>query len=201
MQPGSWSSNQEDRSFVEAARRTQIVEAAIETIATLGYAKASFTRIAAKAGVSPALISYHFANKRELIEQVVRAVKEDMEGTLEKRADSSGDHLAAMRALIEGYVHYCAEHPTWLIAVGQIEDAEGWGADEHENSVREFEQLLVEGQAAGEFRDFSARLMAVSMLAALETVPTELAARPDTEVNRYADELATTFALAVQRST
>lgn len=190
--------NQEGLSFVEAARRAQIVEAAIETIAAVGYAKASFVRIAARAGVSAALISYHFANKQELIEQVVRSVNEDMERTLERRADSAGDVLGALRALIEGFVHYCAEHPARLIAVGRIEDAEGSGDDEHEKSVGEFEQLLRDGQAAGAFRAFSARLMAVSLLAALEAVPTELAAHPDTDTDRYADELATTFELAVR---
>jgi Bacterial regulatory proteins, tetR family len=47
-----------ERTFIEAARRNQIVAAAIDTIAEVGYARASFARIAARAGISPGLISY-----------------------------------------------------------------------------------------------------------------------------------------------
>lgn len=92
-----------------------------------------------------------------------------------------------------------AEHPSRLIAVGQIEDSEGWGAAEHEKSGSEFERMLREVQDRGEFRSFSPRLMAVTLLAALEATSTELFARPDTDIARYASELARTFELAVRR--
>ena len=36
-------------SFIEQARRRQIIDAAIDTIAAVGYANASFARIAAQA--------------------------------------------------------------------------------------------------------------------------------------------------------
>ena len=39
-------------TFTEAARRTQIIECAIETLATLGYAQASLAHIAERAGIS-----------------------------------------------------------------------------------------------------------------------------------------------------
>jgi AcrR family transcriptional regulator len=40
-----------ERSFTAQARRAQIVRAAIETIAELGYGQASFARIAERAGL------------------------------------------------------------------------------------------------------------------------------------------------------
>jgi TetR/AcrR family fatty acid metabolism transcriptional regulator len=40
------------RTFTESARRAQIVQAAIETIAEVGYARASYARIAEHAGLS-----------------------------------------------------------------------------------------------------------------------------------------------------
>lgn len=39
-------------SFIEAARRTQLIAYAIETIASLGYAQASLAHIAKLAGIS-----------------------------------------------------------------------------------------------------------------------------------------------------
>jgi AcrR family transcriptional regulator len=199
MRPNDRSIDQKDRSFIETARRGQIVEAAIDTLAELGYAKASFARIAQRARISPGLISYHFRNKQELMEQVVAEVNADMERAIEERAEGAEGHVAVLRAVIEGFVHYCAERPARLVAVGQIEHAEGWGAQEREQSIGDFEQLLRSGQDDGEFRTFSSRLMAATILAALEAVPTELHARPDTDVRTYADELATAFELAVRK--
>lgn len=58
-------------SFIEKARRTQIMECAIETTAEVGYAQASLGQIAKRAKISKEVISYHFANKEELLEQVI----------------------------------------------------------------------------------------------------------------------------------
>ena len=50
-------------TFTEAARRTQIIECAIETLATLGYAQASLAHIAKRAGISKGVIVYYFSSK------------------------------------------------------------------------------------------------------------------------------------------
>ena len=44
VSPGS-AATPEECTFTEAARRTQIVEAAIDTIAEVGFARASLARI------------------------------------------------------------------------------------------------------------------------------------------------------------
>src|ERR1051326_6821589 len=61
---------QNNPTFTEAARRTQIIECAIETLATLGYAQASLAQIAKRAGISKGVIVYYFSSKEELFEQV-----------------------------------------------------------------------------------------------------------------------------------
>ena len=65
MQPGA-AAGGENRTFIETARRAQIVAAAIDTIADVGYAQASFARIAERLGISRGLISYHFTGKDEI---------------------------------------------------------------------------------------------------------------------------------------
>jgi len=62
------------RSFVSSARRAQIVEAAIETVAEVGYGNASLSRIAVRLGISKGVISYHFAGKDDLIAEIVSQV-------------------------------------------------------------------------------------------------------------------------------
>src|ERR1700761_5363852 len=59
------------RTFTETARRAQIVAAAIDTIAELGYGQASLARIAETAGTSKGVIIYHFGGKDELMRELV----------------------------------------------------------------------------------------------------------------------------------
>jgi len=49
-----------------AKTRAEILEAARETFAALGYEGATMRRIADEAGVDSALISYHFGTKEQL---------------------------------------------------------------------------------------------------------------------------------------
>jgi len=59
------------RTFTETARRAQIMAAAIDTIAEVGYGQASLARIAEKATTSKGVICYHFDGKEELVREVV----------------------------------------------------------------------------------------------------------------------------------
>src|SRR5690606_12032407 len=69
-------------SFIEQARRRQIIDAAVEVIAEHGPAGATFARIAERAEISPALISYHFASKAQLMSQVAGSIIEAMDAAI-----------------------------------------------------------------------------------------------------------------------
>src|SRR3982751_1186084 len=57
------------------SRRQEIVDAAIRTLASHGYAATSFARIMDAAGLSSTrMISYHFADKAALMEAIVASV-------------------------------------------------------------------------------------------------------------------------------
>ena len=196
VQPGNQSGDQ-TRSFIEQARRAQIVRAAIETIAELGFARASLVRIAGRAKISPGLISYHFAGKDELIAQVVADIDAAMTQEIEDRAVGATNCLDALRATITGLVHFCAGHRTEMYALREI--AGNGGPVARDDTIAQLAGLLREGQEAGEFRAFDPHLMAVTLNAALEAVPGELYARPRTDAGRYAEELTETFVLAVGR--
>ncbi|MFC9254238.1 TetR/AcrR family transcriptional regulator [Amycolatopsis thailandensis] len=204
MQPENEPSDQGRRSFIEEARRGQIVSAAIETIAEIGYAKASFVQIARRAGISPGLITYHFAKREELMKQVMQTVHTSMDKALSARAEGAGSHAAAVRSLIEGFVFYSAERPKEIMAIGQIasasrdaEAARSWFERQSAKTLAEMEDMFREGQRLGELREFSPRVMAVSIIAAMEAAPAELLARPDTDVATYARELADLFVRAM----
>jgi TetR/AcrR family fatty acid metabolism transcriptional regulator len=86
----------ERRTFTENARRRQIVDAAIDTIAELGYGQASLARIATRIGISKGVISYHFAGKDDLIKQIVIDVVEAGRAYILPRvfAESTGPAVA-----------------------------------------------------------------------------------------------------------
>jgi AcrR family transcriptional regulator len=114
-QPG-----QDARSFIEAARRAQIVECAIEVIAEVGYRRASMARIAERAKISRGLISYHFAGKDELISQVVLTVFADAAGFMEPRVEAETTAAGQLRAYIQSNLEYMRTHPDRIIAIVEI---------------------------------------------------------------------------------
>jgi len=55
-------------------RRTEIVGALLAAIAENGYEKATIHAIAAKAGLTPGLIHYHFQSKKEILIDLVKTL-------------------------------------------------------------------------------------------------------------------------------
>jgi AcrR family transcriptional regulator len=61
-------------TFIQSARRTQLVGAAIEAIAELGAERASLGKVAERAGVSRGVIGYHFGSRDDLLDAVIAEV-------------------------------------------------------------------------------------------------------------------------------
>ncbi len=193
-----------ERTFIETARRAQIVVAAIDTIAEAGYAGASFARIAERLGISRGLISYHFAGKDDLIKQVVHQAAEQAKAYIRPRilAESTGPGM--LRAYIASNLAFMRDHRNNVIAMVEIaRSAEGrrifYGDTDVVDAVRALEHLLSGCQTAGHFRpDFDARVMAIAIRAAIEAVSPRLALDPEFDIDHYASEIATVFDLATR---
>src|SRR5471032_3229332 len=93
-------------SFIEVARRAQIIECAIDAIAELGFAQASLAQIAKRAGVSTGVISYYFAGKDALIREVGSHVFTTGRGSIEPLVQQQSDARSALRTFIEASVTY-----------------------------------------------------------------------------------------------
>ena len=181
------------RSFIEEARRTQIVECAIDAIADLGYHGASLSQIARRAGVSKGVISYHFAGKDELIEQVVAHVYtaggQFMWEHGLKTAESASEQL---RAYLESNLAFIATHRREVMVVGEIfmnfRDKDGrskFDPASEEPIFAPLVEMLEQGQRDGEFRAFDTRVMALAIRRLVDATATELVVRPDTDIDRY----------------
>jgi AcrR family transcriptional regulator len=204
MQAGIGSDKQ--RTFTELARRAQIVEAAIEVIADVGYANASFARIARRAGLSSTgVISYHFEGKEDLLGEVIAEGLRVAGSFVRSRVEGESGAPARLRAYIEASLALVRAHPRHFRALQQIlaaRDEQGRRTVDP-TPVRKVqmtvEDILRRGQAEGTLRtDFDARIMALTIRAALGEVHNEVRADPDLDLDAYARELVRTFDLATE---
>ncbi|MES1249014.1 MAG: TetR/AcrR family transcriptional regulator [Actinomycetota bacterium] len=190
-------------TFVEAARRAQIVAAAIDTIAEVGYARASLARIGERLGISKGLISYHFAGKEDLVRQVVAEVIEQGKAYMTPRilAEASTG-TGFLRAYIESNLGFMREHPEYMVAIVEIRrngiGGEGeerfYGDADIDAAAQVLEQHLARFQSAGDLgADFDPRVMAMAIRAAIDSVARRLARDPSLDVDHYAREIADTF--------
>ena len=201
------SHGQERRSFIETARRAQIVECAIAAIAELGYANASLAEIARRAGVSKGVISYYFAGRRELVEEVVKAVLAKASDAMRPRIIAERSVAGMLRAYLETNLEFLGSHHDYIRALLNIaagaRDDDGKAIVEFalvsEQAVRALEKLLRRGQERGEFRQFSTKAMAVTIRNAIDGVASQLTIDPKLDLKSYANELATMFDLATRK--
>jgi len=191
------------RTFIETARRAQIVDAAIGTIAELGYRNASFAQIARRAGLSSTgLISYHFESRDALVRQVVEQILETIGAYLGDRFASAQALGAAdaLRTYIEANVEFIDGHRVEMRALMEIFIAGGfeYGGEQETAVLTPLEQILRRGQRAGEFRPFDTKVMAALIQRAIDGLPFMLAHDPELDVSAYGAEVATVFELATR---
>ncbi len=197
----------EEFTFIESARRAQIVRAAIDTIAEVGYARASLARIGARIGISKGLIGYHFAGKDELIRQVVAEIIEEGKAYMTPRILAEPPGSDMLRAYIESNIGFMREHPNYMVAIMEIRRS-GLTADGKEMfygdaNVNEFagelESLLSKMQAAGGLRpNFNPKVMALAIRSSIDAVARGLAQDADLDVETNAREIADIFDLATR---
>jgi TetR/AcrR family transcriptional regulator, fatty acid metabolism regulator protein len=202
----SSSGQRKARTFIETARRAQIVAAAIDAIAELGYGQASLARIAETAGTSKGVILYHFGSKDDLIRELVAELSAKGRAWMAPRLEAKSTGAGMLRTYIEANMSFIRENRSHVAAVVEIalnaRSAEG--SPLYDMSIREegaeaLRQILVYFQGAGEFRaDFDPAVMAMAIRATLDAVPARLARDPGLDLDHYGRELADVFHIATR---
>jgi AcrR family transcriptional regulator len=188
------------RTFTESGRRAQIVTAAIEVIAEVGYANASFSRIAKHAGLSSTgMISYHFAGKDDLVAACVGEIEQVTSAFMQPHIDAADGHVAVMRAFIESNVALVGEHPAAVRALIDLVRNSGSSSPAVNERLALFENHFRAGQAAGVFRAFDPRTTALALMAGLDAVVVMAAAEGygATELARIGRELSDLYVRAI----
>ena len=200
------SGQRKDRTFIETARRAQIVAAAIDTIAELGYGQASLARIAATAGTSKGVIIYHFGSKDDLIRELVAELSAKGRAWMSPRLEAESTGAGMLRTYIEANMSFIRENRSHVAAVVEIalnaRSADGsplYDMPVRAEGAEALRQILVYFQGTGEFRaDFDPAVMAMTIRAALDAVPARLARDPGLDLGHYGRELADMFHIATR---
>nr|WP_309696013.1 TetR family transcriptional regulator [Armatimonas sp.] len=190
-------SDPEELSFIEKARRAQLIACTIETVATLGYGQASLAQIAKRAGVSKGVISYHFKSKDELIEQTAAAIFEAFGAFMGPQIEAETTPRKKLEAIIRSNLAFMQRHRQHLVTLLEIlanaRPLPTAMAATHQASLRDFENFFRWGQEVGEFRAFSPSVMALVIRNAIDLAAGKIASLDGFDGNLYADELVVLF--------
>lgn len=139
--------------------RRAILNAAREEFGQHGFGGARVMRIAAAAGVSHQLITYHFGGKQGLYD----ALKDDWHGATKEMIGGPEPYAE----LVRSYVHETAQAQPWAWTVMR-EELEGYPlSDERVADLLAFVEQTKERQAKGEIRgDLDAGALTLAFFAA-----------------------------------
>ncbi len=138
-------------------RRSEILDAVVRVIIDIGFTDMTVADVAKAAGVSNALVHYHFTSKPELIEAALQAASLDDRSFREAIATGPGSATSRLDGILCDSLPNDAADGSWLLWV------ETWGETRRNPGIRSVMsaldahevdtilQLIAEGQAAGEF--------------------------------------------------
>ncbi|MEU7629652.1 TetR/AcrR family transcriptional regulator [Nocardia sp. NPDC049220] len=188
-------------SFIEEARRRQIIASAVEVISEVGYGNASLARIAEHAGISKGVISYHFAGKDDLMTQLVIQLYVAATEYVAPRVGAAVGARNRLLAYIDSNVAFIASNSAYVTAlievVTNLRDAEGKprfaSADGERDIIVPLVDILTEGRRTGEFGEFDPLLMAKSIRDAIEGAAGRAVREADFTLDAYAAHLCRVF--------
>nr|MDT0667459.1 helix-turn-helix domain-containing protein [Micromonospora sp. DSM 115978] len=138
--------------------------------AEVGYGKASLAAIASRAGISKGVISYHFAGKDELIEQVVTTIYTAGAEFMLEHLQAAKTPTDALRAYLTSNIEFISRSRTEMLALGEIfvnhrkpDGTPAWGVAEEQPALDALSWLFDWGQREGAFRLFDHRVMALTI--------------------------------------
>ncbi|MEV5030665.1 TetR/AcrR family transcriptional regulator [Paenibacillus sp. LPE1-1-1.1] len=189
------------QSFIAEARREQIIAAAIQTLDEIGYVKASLSEIAKRAGISTALISYHFSDKSDLMNQLLMKLIEDSTSSIMAKVRLMNTPREKLSVFIEASLAYRGTHPSHNAALLEIifnartpENVPYYKWNDGEDDdvlLNELHSILSEGQASGQFSAFNINVMAKMIQGAIgEYMSVSPAHTQSVDLETYSQELA-----------
>jgi TetR/AcrR family transcriptional regulator, fatty acid metabolism regulator protein len=186
-------------TFTQTARRAQLVGCAVDALAEVGYQQTTVAEVARRAGVSKGVVTYYFPARDDLLWAVVAAAFASVgEHVGSRLVDVAPGRFVA--AYLAAWVDYYRAHHREMMAIAELwtsfRDAGGRPHLDARTLGRErelVEAALAAGQAEGTLGEFSPRVMAVTLKAALDGLLGQLVMEPALDLDAYRDELIALF--------
>lgn len=206
MRTKSGTRVREAPTFIEAARRAQILEAALQTIAELGFMNASLAQIAKRAGISKSVIGYYFPSKDDLVRAAVDQFYVTGHTTMMGQLEHITTATEMLRLYIRSNIGYIDQNRIATRGIGEIianfrtpAGEPVFRTEDAEPMVEGTAALFEWGQNNGEFRAFDTRVMAVLLRGAMDTFAQQLSAYPALDTENYISEFTETFIRATRK--
>ena len=188
-------------TFIQEARRRRIIDAAIDCLAEDGWHQTTLATIAARAGISRGLISYHFSGREDLYESVVATVYGDGAEQMAERVAAESTAAGRLRVYITENLRYVAEHRRGIAALNQVlpnlRRADGsprFGAADEEPILTGTAAVFDHGRSTGEFRPVDSRLWAFYLRRCIDGAAYRITTEEDADVTQLAEQLYQLFA-------
>lgn len=196
-------STESSGTFIGAARRAQIIDAAIEVVNEMGYVGTSLARIAAQASTSKSVVSYHFDGKEELMRCVVQHVFEDTGSAMAEAVEAEHTWTGRLEAYVRTELREVAAHPRRYAAATEIlishrdKDGKPFMLSSDVADLAYLESILNQGRDAGAFEFIDTSVTAVTISHAIDGAITAIQRDPDTDLVEYAGALVPLLLAAV----
>ncbi|BCK55415.1 TetR/AcrR family transcriptional regulator [Nocardia wallacei] len=197
----------QQRTFIEEARRRQIIGAAVEVISEFGYGKASLARIARQAGISKGVVSYHFDGKDDLMAQLVVQLYVSAAERIAPAVAAAAGPRDALLAYIRANLAFIDDNRKHVAAlmdvVVNLRDADGRprfaGGDGEQEILRPLVDLLAEGQRSGVFGEFDPVAMAESVRDSIDGAAGRAIRSADFDLTGYSAHVRRLYDLATRK--
>lgn len=181
------SARVDNDTAIHRARRGQLIDSAIEVIAERGAQNASLSRIAAHAGVTRGVVTYHFRDRGSLFDAVVAHVYALGLQVLGDRVHTAATARDMLGEFIAGSIEFYAEYPGPMAALSSIYATTGPNRaerGEHRTELSDVREILEAGIRSGEFREFDPTIMASTIRAALDAALVRIRSGADVAVEQ-----------------
>lgn len=152
------------------AHRERLLDAARGLLAEGGYAAASVSALAERAGVATGSVYNHFGSKQELLAAVFRHIAGHELTAVREAVDARDDAAARLRALVEVFSHRALQAPrtAWALLAERVDPLVETERLTYRRGYHTLaEQTIAAGVAAGELPPQDAHLSAAAVIGAI----------------------------------
>lgn len=188
-------------TFIEEARRKQIIDAAVSTIAEQGYNNASLNSIAERIDVTRGVISYHFDGRDDLINATIQSILGKLRSYRQERVEATEGSWNKIQVFIRSNIDFIKTYPDHIIAMIElwgnfvsIEVKSSFNAELYDPTRDYLEAILLTGQESGELMEFNARTISSLVQGAVDGVMLQWVFNPGAiDLEQSAEELIILF--------